>query len=88
MSKAWLYCHWCGFPQTEETENSEYAFRYLEDIINWRRVVSFDAKTGELHVDGFYQTTEGYDEGTNPRLECTNCSHEFELPDHWTLEFH
>jgi len=69
------------------------AFRYIEDIVNHREVLGF-TEHGMLRVSGFYETGEGYDYGTNPRLECGNddkdgrpCGHEFPLPPDVEIDF-
>jgi hypothetical protein len=70
-----LVCPRCNYDGGEE----DAAFRYLEDIASWRRVVGFNAK-GVLEINGYYQTS-GYDDGTNPRIECGKCDFEFPIPD-------
>lgn len=75
-------------------------YRYLEDIVNHREVsrVMQVGRAKILMVDGFYETGEGYDDGTNPRLECRNdvvtpsghtgeCLHEFPIPDDFEVDF-
>lgn len=46
-------------------------FWYIEDIVNHRDVEGFN-EHGVLQIGGFYETGDGYDDGTNPRLECRN----------------
>lgn len=55
-------------------------FRYLEDIVCYRTIVGVNHK-GHLIVDGYYKSGEGYDDGTNARLECRECLTTFPLPD-------
>ena len=69
------------------------AFRYIEDIVNHRNVEGFN-EHGVLRVSGRYETGEGYDDGTNPRLECRNndqtgrfCGHEFPIPEGIEIDF-
>jgi hypothetical protein len=52
---------------------------YVEDIGCAREVESLD-ENGILWVHGFY-TTDGYDDGTNPRLQCSRCVKEFAVPE-------
>ncbi len=46
-----------------------------------------DLKDNVLVVNSFYQTGEGYDDGTGFRIECRNCLAEFPLPEGLELEF-
>jgi hypothetical protein len=61
-------------------------FRYLEDIVCHRDVIGFD-DDGIFHIEGLSESGEGYDDGSNARLECREdpdgkwCGHEFPLPD-------
>jgi hypothetical protein len=57
---------------------------YVEDIGNWRRVRALNGST--LVIDGLY-STEGYDDGDNPRLQCRDCVHEWALPADVEMEF-
>lgn len=57
-------------------------FLYLEDIVCFRKVIGAQVdEEGEpfVLVHGLYETGEGFDEGTNPRLLCKkeDCLHEF-----------
>jgi hypothetical protein len=60
-------------------------FKYVEDICNWRLVKSFGL--GILVINSHYDTGEGYDDGHNPRLECTNCLVEYAIPEDVETEF-
>lgn len=51
---------------------------YVEDISCAREVEEFDGDT--LSVNGLY-TTDGFDDGTNPRIQCSSCCREFAVPD-------
>lgn len=48
---------------------------YVEDIGCTRQVQGFDAD-GTLRVNGLY-STDGWDEGENPRFACSSCLQEF-----------
>ncbi len=73
-----LVCPKCGYTGDREGEQGE-GFRYLEDIICWREIEE-EMPEGMI-VDGLYHTTEGYDNGTNPRIECMNCLYEWKPDD-------
>ena len=81
-------------------------FRYLEDIVSHRNVRGIvrlpDDAPPVLEIEGRYESGEGYDDGSNPRLECRNrhqvrgndgrlreetCAHEFPIPDGVELDF-
>ena len=51
--------------------------RYCEHIENWRQVTSQD-EDGRIHIDGFYSTGEGYDDGHDAYWECHNTPSEGE----------
>lgn len=51
---------------------------YVEDIECAPEVQQFD-DDGTLRING--DTTDWYDEGTNPRLQCSSCVQEFAVPD-------
>lgn len=86
-----ITCPHCGatFVEGEEANDIEPThggpgmFRYLEDIVVYRNIERL--KNGKVEIDGFYQSGEGYDDGTNPRFECRSCLHEFAVPE-WVLE--
>jgi hypothetical protein len=59
-------------------------FRYVEDIGCWREVTAINE--GVLFVDGLYKT-EGYDDGENPRLQCSRCCAEYAIPEDVETEF-
>jgi hypothetical protein len=67
-------CPYCG-----TTLRNGGKFRYLEDIVCYRRVTG--THNGRLSVEGLYQSGEGYDCGSNARLECRYCLAEFPIPD-------
>jgi hypothetical protein len=59
--------------------------RYVEDIQNHRRVVELTA--GVLQVEAHYEIGEGWDEGSNGRLFCGACCHEFPCDEQWDIQF-
>lgn len=77
-----ITCPHCGSTYSEG-DNVEEKFRYLEDIVCYRRVQGLSE--GKIVVDGMYESGEGYDDGTNPRFECRKCLGEFEVPE-WVLD--
>jgi hypothetical protein len=78
-----LRCPKCGNDVSQGGE-----IRYVETIANYRHVKGVEG--GQLRIDSFYETGEGYDDGTNPRFECHGydngrwCGHEWPVPD-WLL---
>ena len=60
-------------------------FKYIEDIQNARDVIGIEGDL--LTVDSFYTTGEGYDDGENGRLMCTECCDEFAMPDNLEVNF-
>jgi hypothetical protein len=76
-----LRCPKCGNDVSEGGD-----IRYIETIENYRRVRSVE--NGQLRVDSFYETGDGYDEGKNPEFECQwydaqghTCGHRWSVPD-------
>lgn len=78
-----LTCSKCGCDNISK-------FRYIEHIQCWRNVRGWI--DGQLHIEGLYQVTDGYDSGEAPfLLECHNeievdgkhqtCLHTWPLPD-------
>lgn len=74
-------CPHCKYDGTSEPDDSGSSapFYYLEDIVCHRNVIGI--RDGKLIMEGHFETGEGYDDGTNPRLECRNCLNEFPIPD-------
>jgi len=70
-------------------------FRYLENIVSFREITKFvpGKEGGTLVIDGWYQSGEGYDDGTEWRIECQNttekvfCGRELSVPSGTELEF-
>jgi hypothetical protein len=77
-----LLCPKCG-----NDGQDDHNILYLEDIVCHRDV--YGVKDGRLEVEGLYQSTEGYDDGTNARFECRKCNHEWPVPDwlHKQIDF-
>ncbi len=67
--------------------NKSSRFRYIEDIQNHREVSGMNEELNSLLVDGFYESTEGYDDGEDARLECRNCFAECSLPEKVEVTF-
>ncbi len=84
-----LKCPHCGFDGSTEPRHRSEAFLYLEDIVCFREVHVPKTKKakGVIQIDGLYKTGDGFDDGTNPRLMCGNCLHEFPVPEGVELEF-
>lgn len=89
-----LKCPHCGYDGSREPAQRSERFLYLEDIVCWRKVIEDDDPEVEgepaesmLYVDGLYQSGEGFDDGTNPRLMCGDCLEEFLIPEGAELEF-
>ena len=74
-----LSCPECG-----NTIDGE-GFSYVEDISNTRSVNSYE--DGTLEIEGYYETCDGDGNGTNPRLFCNHCSHEWPIKDAIGTEF-
>jgi hypothetical protein len=86
MIKEFLVCPKCGYAGAPEEGDG---FRCLEDIVCFRPVVG--ARDGLLKIVGLYVSGEGYDDGTNLRLECRRfkpefCGHEWPIPD-WLMPY-
>lgn len=64
-----IICPQCG---------STRKFSYLEDIVRYRVVSSFDGHT--LTVENDYEI-DGRDDGEYGRLQCAECLAEFPLPE-------
>lgn len=84
MGNPTIRCPECG---NEDVD----LFRYVEDIRNWRPCQAMEGS--KLTIDAYYKT-DGYDDGTNPRLEChaaseagEECLHAFPIPEGIELEF-
>jgi hypothetical protein len=77
-----IVCPGCGFDGKDESKinnTTHEPFIYVEDAQLWRRVVGFNDK-GILEIESRYQSGEGFDDGTNPRIMCCACLHEFPIP--------
>lgn len=91
MSFAPIKCPHCGYDGIDAATSNmpkhqvSGGFRYLEDITCYRQVGHVEDQ--DLHIDGFYQTGEGYDDGENRRLECRACYGEFPIPEGMELWF-
>jgi len=81
-----LKCPKCGYDGSTPPPHHHEPFRYLEDIVCWRAIMLDDAET--LTVDGLYKSDEGYDDGSNGRIECGNCLAEFPLPKDVEITWH
>ena len=80
-----LVCPSCRYDGgSEPAHGGPEPFRYLEDIVCHRAVaaVASEGVALAIWIDGsrVYETGEGYDQGSNARLECRNCLAEFPLP--------
>lgn len=92
-----LKCPHCGYEGNHPPQHrgKDEAFLYLEDIICHRTVIpnedELSTSTYEpattLLVRGYYQTGEGFDDGSNPRLLCGDCLEEFPVPEGVEVEF-
>lgn len=73
-------------PLPAEAYADEGHIRYVETIECWRRV--WGTTGGSVQIAGESHTGEGYDEGTDPRFECTapdangnGCGHRWHVPE-------
>ena len=82
-----LKCPHCGYDGSTEPSQREEKFAYLEDIVCWREVADDQDDLDTLVVNGYYQSGEGFDDGSNPRLMCGDCLGEFPIPEGAELEF-
>lgn len=96
-----IVCPHCGYDGTTPMEQQDLhdwqaqhapeakciGFYLLEDVTVYRRVTA--VKDGKLVVDGWYQTGEGYDDGTpgTMRVECRKCFNAFPIPQHLEVEW-
>ncbi len=79
-----LKCPECGYEgkTPPKQRGKDEPFLYLEDIVCYRKVLlaeELEDDDDELHVEGFYQTGEGFDDGSKARLMCGDCLAEFPL---------
>lgn len=84
-----IVCPHCGYDGSRPSlhRGEDEPFLYLEDIVCYRRVVIGENNEGVLHVDGYYQTGEGFDDGDNPRLMCGDCLSKFSIPSGTEIDF-
>ena len=81
-----MRCPKCGYTGLAAQGDG---IRLLEDITCFRPVIG--ARDGLLKIQGIYVSGEGYDSGTNLRLECRRfkpefCGHEWPVPE-WLLPY-
>ena len=88
-----LCCPHCGnrSDDPDDAHNRTGArFQLLEDIVCFRRVRGV-RRAGDgaplLVVEPWYESGEGYDDGSAARVECGVCFGEFALPDSLEVSF-
>jgi hypothetical protein len=81
-----IVCPACGYDGNAAEGDG---IRFLEDITVFRSVLGI--RDGLIKIQGAYASGEGYDDGSNWRLECRRrvphfCGHEWPVPE-WLMPF-